>query len=337
MSPRPSVRRALALVGALGLCVSLVAGCGDDDSAADSAGDSTATRAFDADNGTVEIPTDPQSVVACGYAVLPLVQGGANLSAVCEWTRELDNMDAETRAAYDAIPKVGRDADVASINYEAIAAADPDLIIMGVPSVVIGELRMDALEALAPVVILGPIDPGDWRTLGERYADAAGVGDVYGETKAEYEALAAEIADRYADVAGDLTFGGVCTVCGAEANEYMREYASSYTTNLFDDLGFSFPGDPADPDGGHGAYLALENITADLGAVDVIVYSVDEDGSLDPDFAALTETALWQNLPAVQAGNLVEVRHSRAATYQTAILALRAIDAELSELPAFAG
>jgi iron complex transport system substrate-binding protein len=43
---------------------------------------------------------------------------------------------------------------------------------------------------------------------------------------------------------------------------------------------------------------------------------------------------LWQSLPAVQAGNLVPVKHSHAATYETALLALDSIDEALAALPA---
>ena len=91
-------------------------------------------------NGSIEIPSDPQRIVACGYAVLPLIQAGANLAAVCEWTRELGNMDDKTKAAYEALPKVAPDGNVSQLNYEGIVAAEPDLIIMGVPARVESQL-----------------------------------------------------------------------------------------------------------------------------------------------------------------------------------------------------
>ncbi len=334
-------RRALA--GGLAATMLVLAACGDDDDSADADTDEETAaadagmRSFEDDNGTIEIPADPESIVACGYAVLPLVQSGADLSAVCEWSRELDNMDDETLAAYEAIPKVGQDADASSINYEGIAAAEPDLIIMGVPGPALPDLDMDTLEALAPVVVLAPSAPGDWRELGERYADAAGVGDAYGEFKEEYETLAADIESRYAESLGSLSFGGVCTPCGVAEGTYSREYASSYTSNHFDLLGLDFPGESSDPAVGHADYISVENLADDLGSVDVIVYGVEIDGSIEPTVTDLMASPLWQNLPAVQAGNVVEVRHHSAATYQTAILALESIDEELAALPANAG
>lgn len=201
------------------------------------------TREFVDGNGdTIVIPTEPTNIVACGYAVLPLIQAEAPLAAVCEWTRELDNMDAETLAAYEAIPKVAVDADVSTLNYEGVAAAAPDLIILGVPAPAMADVRLDVLTDIAPVVVLAPTAPGDWRELGDRFADAAGVADRYGESRDEYNVLVAEINAEFADLFADTTFGGICAACGLAEGMVMREFASSYVTNLFDDLDATFPG-----------------------------------------------------------------------------------------------
>ncbi|WP_455900682.1 ABC transporter substrate-binding protein [Rhodococcus gordoniae] len=327
---RKRARGAAALGAAALLAVGLV-GCSSD---SESGTDSAPTRTFEAQNGSIEIPADPQRIVSCGYATLPLIQAGANLAAVCEWSRELDNMDEETLAAYEALPKVAPDGAVSELNYEAVTAADPDLIIMGVPARVKEQVDVAKLEALAPVVFVGLTVPGEWRELGEQYADAANVSDSYGEFKEEYEARAAEIADKYAGSLGDLKFAGVCGVCGTQPGEFSREYASSYTTNLFDDLGLDFFGEPTDPESVHAEYLSVEQLPENLGEADVIVYGVEADGSLPPELEELFASPLWQDLPAVKAGNLVAVKHSSAATYETALLALDSIDVELEKLPA---
>lgn len=326
-------RSAVVLGAAAMLAIGLV-GCSSDSDTDGDVETTTATRTFEAQNGSIEIPEDPQRIVACGYAALPLIQAGANLAAVCEWSRELDNMDEETLADYEALPKVAPDGAVSELNYEAITAADPDLIIMGVPARVQEQVDMAKLEALAPVLFLGPVDPGEWRELGEQYADAANVSGTYGEFKEEYEARASEIADKYADTLGGLKFAGVCSVCGTEPGEFSREYASSYTTNLFDDLGFEFYGEPADPADVHAEYLSVEQLSGNLGEAEVIVFGVEADGSLTPELEELFASPLWQALPAVQAGNLVAVKHSSAATYETALLALDSIDEQLAQLPA---
>lgn len=328
--------RSLAVLGAAAVLAAGLVGCSSDSGSdtAEGSENAAATRTFEAQNGSIEIPADPQRIVACGYAAFPLIQADANLAAVCEWTREIDSMDEETLAAYEALPKVAPDGAVSELNYEAITVADPDLIIMGVPARVKEQVDLAKLEALAPVVFLGPTDPGEWRELGEQYADAANVSDAYGEFKQQYETRAAEIADKYAGTLGSLSFAGLCSTCGTEPGEFYREYKSSYTTNLFDDLGFDFPGEPADPADVHGEYVSLEQLSENLADADVIVYGLEPGGSVSPELQAVFDSPMWQNLPAVKAGNLVGLEHANAATYETALLALDSIDAALEKLPA---
>ncbi|NLD76954.1 MAG: ABC transporter substrate-binding protein [Acidimicrobiales bacterium] len=339
----PSRRLAALAISASLLFGAAACGSDDDETGADTVAQGSTdegsgngdTRQFEQPDGTVvEIPAEPQSIVACGYAVLPLVQAGANLSAVCEWTRELENMNDEEKAAYDAIDKVAPDGDVSSLDYEGVAAADPDLIIMGVPAMAKSIVDMERLEGLAPVVFIGPVTPGDWRTLGEQYADAAGVGDNYGEFKDEYEARAAEIEEAFSEQFADLTFGGICADCDEGAGTITVEYRSSYTVNLLDDLGLNFPGEPSNPDDVHGETLSLEQLTSAFADIDVIVYKVDADGSTPEPLATIQQSDAWKSLPAVQAGQVIEVEHARAATYRTALLALDSIEESLTELAA---
>jgi iron complex transport system substrate-binding protein len=334
---RRSAARALSALALAGV-TALTASCSSD-SDSDSGSDSTAaasseTRTVTVGEDTVEIPTDPQSIVACGYAVLPLIQADANLSGVCEWTREIDNMNPEDLATYEALPKLAVDGDVSTLDYEKLAEVKPDLIIMGVPARAKEMVNMDQLQAIAPVVFLGPTAPSQWRTLGEQYADFANVSDNYGEFRDQYEARAQELSAKYADTLGTKTFGGVCDRCGTDPGYYFREYASSYTTNLFDDLGLQFPGTPVVPEDEHGEIVSVENLATNLGTVDVIVYGVGPDGTESPELAALIASPAWQALPAVQAGNVVKVKHGNAATFETALLALDSIDEGLTSLPA---
>lgn len=325
---------AVALAGLTAFAAACSSDSGSGDAAETTAAASSETRVVEVGDESVEIPADPQRIVACGYAVLPLIQADANLVGVCEWTRELDNMNAEDLTTYESLPKLATDGDVSTLDYEALAEVDPDLIIMGVPARAKEMVNLDQLGAIAPVVFLGPTAPSQWRTLGEQYADFANVSDAYGEFRTEYEARANEIKAKYADTLGSKTFGGVCDLCGSDPGYYFREYASSYTTNLFDDLGLQFPGTPVDPEDEHGETVSVENLATNLGSVDVIVYGVDKDGNTSPELTALIASPAWQALPAVAAGNVVQVKHGNAATFETALLALESIDQGLSNLPA---
>lgn len=335
----------------------VLAACGDDsDSAAVVTTGDTATTAPAADHSpatteapvtttdgdtrevvdtygeTIVVPAEPTSIVACGYAVLPLIQAEAALSAVCEWTRELDNMDAAALAAYEELPKVAVDGDVSTLNYEGVAAASPDLIILGVPAPAMSAVNLGALTALAPVVVLAPQTPGDWRELGERFAEAAGVADRYGESRAEYDALVAEINEEFADFFAENTFGAVCTRCGISDGLVMREFTSSYGSNLLDDLDAVIPGEAAD--GSHAEDVSLELVGDAFADVDVMVYGVQADGSIEEGMEELFESPVWQAIPAVQEGRVIEMRHHTAATYKTAILALESIREQLTGLAA---
>lgn len=323
-------RRLLGTVtAALAVAAPLVAAGG-----AGAASSDDGTRVFDAQSGTVEIPAEPQRIVACGYAVLPLLQAEANLAAICEWNT--DDMTASELAVYDALPKVGPARDASSINKEAIAAAEPDLIILGFPQRAAAVVDMEGLSLIAPVILHGPQTAADWRTLGEEYADAANVVGEYETTKLAYDERVAEIRATYGEALDGVVFAGVCLTCPGADGEVFREYASSYTTNTFDDLGLSFPGEPSNPQVAFGEWLSIELLADSLHEVDVIVYGVGPGGQVPADAQTLLDSAVWQSIPAVAAGNVIPVEHSDAATYRTAILALDSIEAGLAALPLLA-
>lgn len=327
-----AVRSATVAVAALALGLSLAACSSAEAPATSEATESSETRSFTAGGETIEIPSDPTRIVACGYAVLPLIQAGANLVGVCEWTRELDAMSPEDLATYEELPKLAAEADVSTLDYEAITALEPDLIIMGVPSRAKEFVDLEALETLAPTIFLGPTAPSEWRTLGDSYADAANVGDSYGEFRTQYEARAEDIENSWSDEFSGVSFGSVCGNCGAETGMFTREYRSSYTSNLLDDLGLDIPGQPADPADVHAEDLSIENLAQSFAGIDVIVYGVQADGSVLPGLADLMNTEGWKALPAVQAGNLIPIVNYSAATFETAIPALDSIDKGLAEI-----
>ncbi len=91
--------------------------------------------------------------------------------------------------------------------------------------------------------------------------DAANVSDSYGAFIEQYDERAQEISKKYQDKLGGLKFAGVCSVCFPDPGEFVREYKSSYVTNLFDDLGLQFPGQPDNPEDGHAEYVAFERIS----------------------------------------------------------------------------
>jgi len=325
MRPRPSVpaRRALATATALALGLSLVACGGDDDAAPDAE-----TRTFEADNGEVEIPVAPERVVATGYAVPALLEADADLVGISEWSRGINIMTAEDRSSYEGLDKVAGET-AASTNYEAIANLDPDLIVIGVPVPALVDLDMERLEAVAPVVVLGPTRPDKWRELTQRQSDAAGVLGSFDEAKATYEARAGELRETYAPVLDGLAFGHLGGYGDVSAGNFQREFAGSWGTNVAGDVGVDYYGEVADPQGGSSdvsEYPSIEELPESLGDADWITYSVEDDGTPSEAVQYVLDSELWASLPAVRAGHVIPVRYTEAATYTSALATLDGLD-----------
>ncbi|WP_110181091.1 ABC transporter substrate-binding protein [Nocardioides solisilvae] len=335
MTARP-LRRALtrtSTVAALtGLLALGLAACGGE--ADEAAGADSGTRTFAADNGDVEIPVDPERVVATGYAVPVLIESDADLVGVSEWSRGVPMMTDEDVATYEGLEKVAGET-AAETNYEAIAGLDPDLIVIGVPQPALVDLDMDRLEDIAPVVVLGPAAPDSWRELNERQADAAGASEGFEASRSAYEERAAELEEKYADVLGDLRFGHVGAYGDVSAGSFHREYAGSWGTNIAGDIGVDYYGEPSEPGEGAAAvteYPSIEELPEKLGDADAITYTLGADGKPAEAIAYVLEHRLWKNLPAVRAGHVFGLQHTEAATYTSALRTLDSLDTALEPL-----
>ena len=348
-------RQPLLPIGALSLALALLTGCSSASSTAassTSAADSTAasapssaepaagsadsatTRTFTADNGEITIPVDPQRVVATGYAVPVLIEADANLVGISTWPRGLALMTPEDLATYEGLEKIGG-AMAAETNYEAIASVKPDLIVIGVPKPVLADIDLKRLEAVAPVVAIGPTVPDAWRELSKLQADAAGALENFDAAQAEYEAKAAELKAKYATALAGLEFGHLGAYGEAAKGTFHREYAGSWGTNIAQDIGVTYYGEPVEKTGGSGdvsEYTAIEQLPASLGTADVITYSVQPDGTPAEAVQYVLDSELWKNLPAVQAGKVFAVKYTEAATFPSAMLTLDALDETLTPL-----
>lgn len=334
-------RRSPGLIGALALALALT-GCGSSsesgsesapENAADTPGEN-GTRVFAADNGEITIPADPQRVVATGYAVPALIEAGAPLVGISSWQRGEPMMSEEDLATYNELAKVAGE-QAAETNYEAVAEADPDLIVIGVPAPVLGDIDVERLESVAPVVAIGPTVPSAWRELSRRQADAAGALEQFDAVQAEYEAKAAELAGKYQDVLPQLDLGHVGAYGEVAKGTFQREFGGSWGTNIAEDLGATYYGEVKEPGPGSRSvseYPSVEELPDSLGEADAITYSVSADGSVPEPVQYVMDSELWQSLPAVEAGMTFPVRYTEAATYGQAMLALDAIDESFASL-----
>ncbi|MFJ4839720.1 ABC transporter substrate-binding protein [Streptomyces sp. NPDC088746] len=330
-----SIRRTSGLVGAVSLAL-ILTGCGsssDGESGSDASGEAK-TRVFAADNGKITIPADPKRVVATGYAVPALIEADAPLVGISSWKRGEPMMSKEDLAEYKKLTKVAGE-QAAETNYEAIAEAEPDLIVIGVPAPVLGDIDVKRLETIAPVVAIGPTLPSAWRDLSRKQADAAGALGKFDAGQKAYEAKAAELATKYKDVLPQLKLGHVGAYGEVAKGNFHREFGGSWGTNVAEDVGATYYGKVKKPGKGSSAvseYPSLEELPASLAEADAITYSVNADGTVSEAVQYVLDSKLWKNLPAVKAGKTFPLRYTEAATYGSAMNTLDAIDTSFAPL-----
>ncbi|MGC4893680.1 ABC transporter substrate-binding protein [Micromonospora sp. DT31] len=323
-----SVRQHWRLIAAAAATLAVVTGCGSDGDEAAGKSDTAATRVFSADNGEISIPADPKRVVATGYAVPVLIEADAALVGVSSWKRGLAMMTEQDRATYDKLPKVAGEA-AAETNYEAVAAAKPDLIVIGVPKPALGSIDMKRLESIAPVVAIGPTTPDAWRELSRRQADAAGRSANHQAAKEAYEKKAGELKAKYGTALAGLKFGHVGSYGEIAKGTFHREFAGSWGTNIAQDAGVTYYGEVKEKGGGGldvTEYPAIEELPESLGTADAVTYTLQPDGTPAEAVKQVLDSALWKNLPAVKAGRVFGVRYTEAATYESALKTLDSID-----------
>jgi len=328
-----SVRQHWRLAAAAALALAVVTGCGTDggDTAAKSDG---ATRVFSADNGEITIPADPKRVVATGYAVPVLIEAEAALVGISTWKRGLPMMTEQQRATYDSLPKVAGEV-AAETNYEAIAGAKPDLIVIGVPKPVLAEIDIARLESIAPVVAIGPAGPASWREQSRLQADAAGRAGNFQAAREAYDTKAQELKGKYGEVLAGLKFGHLGAYGEVSKGTFHREFAGSWGTNIAQDIGVTYPGEVKEKGGGAldvTEYPSIEELPESFADVDAITYTVELDGKAGESVQQVLDSALWKNLPAVKAGKVFGLQYTEAATYGSALRTLDAIDAALAPL-----
>ncbi|MEW2392321.1 ABC transporter substrate-binding protein [Streptomyces venezuelae] len=327
-----SIRRSSGLVGAVALAL-MVTGCGSSEGGSDDTGKGK-TRVFAADNGKITIPSDPKRVVATGYAVPALIEGGAPLVGISSWKRGEPMMSKQDLAMYKKTPKVAGEL-ATETNYEAIAEAEPDLIVIGVPAPVLGDIDVKRLEGIAPVVAIGPTVPSAWRKLAHKQSDAAGALKKFDAAKTTYEAEADKLSKKYANVLPKLKLGHVGAYGETAKGTFQREFGGSWGTNIAEDVGAKYYGKVKEPGPGSKAvseYPSIEELPDALGKADAITYSVNPDGSVPKPVKYVMDSKLWKNLPAVKAGKTFPIRYTEAATYGQAMQTLDAIDKSFAPL-----
>jgi iron complex transport system substrate-binding protein len=260
-----------------------------------------ATKVVGTPMGEVEVPTDPQRIVVLWGATLSsVVQLG--FEPVAAFGRDGDNSNL---APYlpegyplDTLEVVAAPREV---NFEAVTAVEPDLILGGdVPHL---SESYDQLSAIAPTVLLSWEGTASWRTMLTDVADVLGVPERAAEAVQEYEAHVADVREAIGLEENPMT---VSVVRIQSPEEIRVETPASFSGQIIADVGFTRPDNQLQPDADADYIsLSLERIP-DVDASTIIALYLFNDGDTSAAWDQIRTSPLWQALPAVQAGRVVE-------------------------------
>ena len=294
----------------------LAAGCGDDDSddAATTSDTGTAEEwSFTDDRDvTVTAPEAPQRVVAYHNAAAALIPLGVRPVAVFGGSAPEDS-SLLSGLDVSGIESVG---DVyGELNYEALAAVDPDLIVtlfdpaQQGPAFGFLEDAEDIAGDIAPIVALdGTADPEDAIGRFEELADALGADLDAPEVAADRDAFHEAVEDLEAAIADNPGLTAAAMQAYPGDGIYWARPDKFASLRLFAEAGLELvepEGDPGDVNEDFVAWF-WDLVSFELGGkypADLLLVGNNE-GAMDAQQITSVETLAAQ--PAVAAGQTVE-------------------------------
>ncbi|MGP5931570.1 ABC transporter substrate-binding protein [Corynebacterium glyciniphilum] len=286
---------ATALTGGM-LIAATACGTSDDGQSGDS------LHTVDSAYGEVEVPEDPQRVVAVSYDTpWQLKSLGVTPVGTQDYSDYAQGFTDEQMDFVESAEPVGTFFD---LDIEAVAAADPDVIVGDVLEV--DEDIYAKLSEIAPTVIVEGETRGDWKAIVGDIATAVDAEDALAETKATYEQRLAEIQDTYRDVLDEYTFASIGPMADS-ANFYIN-YPSGILGAVYEEVGMRTASSVPTGEFSKGwEEYSTENIGSLLGDADVVLVPVLADGTVDPVMQEIIDNTLFRQLKAAQDGHVVEV------------------------------
>lgn len=284
-----------------------------------------AMRVFEADNGSVEIPVRPQRVVAVANAVTPVLKFEVEPVGVSQIIdpESLVWLEPGELAAHDAATDVGS---ASELDFELIASLDPDLITILLPQPVIEQVDTERLESIAPTIFIAN-NALEWDVVNERLADALDRTAVLDRQRDAYEQTIARIQADHADIISSTSFVAVDRWDVTDQGVFAVVYSLCHAPAL--EAGLSLPSSAEDE---ASEYFSFE-LLGDLAEYDAIIYPLDPDGETKEAFVPVTESGLWQSLPAVTEGRTLGVHCVGLDSFDTVLTYLESLDEALGALP----
>ncbi|WP_435745806.1 ABC transporter substrate-binding protein [Microbacterium sp. PMB16] len=324
LTPRSATLAAVVLSTAL----VLTACAGGSGSGSGSAGEpSGETRSVKADNGTIEVPVDPQRVVTIGNTTLPFIDlGGTPVGVTEEPAADVERLPEDQQSTYASATVLAASAD--EVDMEELATLKPDLILVQIPDDEFGLIEKQ-LTTIAPTVFFG-LDT-EWKGLADGVAEAGNATDALGDQKAQFEERRTEIQEKYSDIIKSTSFVDVIRWTSSDPGTFaIADIGCSEIAR--DEIGLNLPEAAEGDDPLAWTSLSFEQL-GELSAYDVITYPVDSEGQPTEPFVPVVETNTWKALPAVTSGHALGVFCPGNNSYGSVLRYLDSLDSALATLP----
>lgn len=313
-SPRPDLRPpsarvpgATATLAASVLVLALgVTGCTAAEPAAPAEG--ADTRTVQGANGTVEVPADPQRVAVLWRPTLAAVTLLGHHPVATMGTPGAPDQGLTPFLPPDVeggmMNLVTNSPAEDDIDIEALALAEPDLII-GVSTQVGAQDAIETeLSAIAPTVLLEWEGTGSWRTHLHDVAAVLGREADAEQADADYEAATEEARAAIGEAGVDP--GTEVSLVRLQSDTEIRlETAASFPGQVVDDLGLARPEGQVEPEGDTD-FIPLSYENLDRGDGDVVFVLA---GSGFPDAPDTFSDGVWADLAAVRGGQVYRFDH----------------------------
>ncbi|HRE01553.1 MAG TPA: ABC transporter substrate-binding protein [Ilumatobacteraceae bacterium] len=248
------------------------------------------TRVIASSFGDVTVPAKPVRVVALDYAAAVMVEYGLTPVGTTELYEE--DHSPELWAGLADIPVVGEWTSIDGLNYEAIAAQRPDMIV--------GLVRANQADSDELVTLLSPIAPTvlfaangsqDVLDVTVQIADAVGVGAQAAADRDAFVARAGELTTMYGEQLASLRFA---LINAYDETEFVVYTPQSWWGPLFDAIGATMV-PLTDKVDDNGVWLSVEQI-GQLDEASVVLYGLDGGDPRDA-VASVLDSPLYQALP----------------------------------------